>query len=169
MLNSATLSIAPVLQIRTSKSTGFLEVGAPSHYELRVDDAYKTDIINFTGNTLNDLRSGSGTELSGYALKNDFGETFAAPRGFEMIRFIVERIPDSDDPDPAHPVNIALSGPGLPDLDIDLIGPAEIVFYQKILSVPDLDGATSNLLAEVPTENQGILKLTMQLKAWKDA
>lgn len=170
MIQNATLGIVPSLHVTTEKATGFLDVGSPSNYELVTDPlVYQTDVINFTGDSLAELRSGSGTELSGYTFKNAFGQAFTSPRGFEMIRFIVERVPDSGTPDAGHPVNITLSGPGLPDLDIDLTGPAEIVFYQKPLSVPDLDGATSNLSVEVPVENQGILRVTMQLKAWKNA
>lgn len=169
MLQSASLSIVPVLQSRTERATGYLDLGAPSNYDLQLDDDdYKSDLIEYEGNELSDL-STSGSTLSGYTFKPLHAPAFGLPKGFELIRIRIERIPGSASPDNAHPIIIVLTGPGVPEFAAEVIAPQEFVFLQPIGSMPDLDGASTHIAATVPVANQGILKLFIQLKVWKPA
>lgn len=170
MLNAASLSIVPVLQITTEFGTNYIDVGEPTEHSLQVNsDDYKTDVINYRGNDIIADLSSSSSAFSDFTWKNDFGVDFGVPRGFSLIRIKVTRVPGSGSPDPAHPIAISLLGPGLPVFTVDIKAPQEFVFIQPIGSCADLDGSATHLTAEVPAENQGILALHIQLHAWKDA
>jgi len=169
-LLSASIAIAPVLQLTTTDATNYIDVGAPSQYDLQIDDlTYKADVINYRGNDIVADLSSSSSAFAGFTFRNDFGVSFGTARGFSLIRIKVTRVTGSASPDLAHPVSIVLTGPGLPAFTVDVVAPQEFVFIQPIGSLADLNATTSHIAATVPVENQGILALHIQLHAWKDA
>ena len=168
VLKESRLTITPEFIMEPALGTGRNDFGLATAYEMAPDDddwTYTTFV--YSGNTTADFSSSSA--FADMTFVDALGDDFGTPLGIEFLRIQVSRIPDTSPPDPAHPVEIVILGPGLPALTVDAMAPYDVTFYQPYVSgyTTALNGSTSHLAASVPVANQGILLLTITMKLRK--
>lgn len=170
MITTARLSLAPLLSCTPLIGTGAVDMGLPAEYDLELDSAeWLTDVCSYETTDLATELGGGSSVITGFTFKNIYGETFASPEGAEFIRIQIERIAGAPAPDPAAPVEVVMSGPGMPTFTMDLMDACDLAFYLPRASINAVVWtASSHLAITVGAANLTRLKVRITLKLWKE-
>jgi len=168
-ITAARLALAPSLLATPVIGEGTIDAGLPASYNLPLDDGDWTyAAVIYRGTDTLDISTSS--VFTSFTFTDVLGDPFTSPAGVEFLRIQVERVESSPAPDPAYPVAIVLTGPGLPSLAQDVMAPYDVCFYQPYVAgfTTALSGS-SHLNILVPSANAASLRFTLTLYLRKAA